>query len=75
MYNIIVLNTETNKTRKLISTPNKKDVVKTIEGYFHRLGVRENQIAMLDSDKKTYRASFIHPISKVTGIISISKIK
>ncbi len=74
MYNLVVINLDTTRSRILLNTANKAEVITKMQGYLTRLGLDDNSVITLQRDKNHY-SMFYHPKIQSFCVIRLRKIQ
>lgn len=73
MYNLTIINLDTTRSRTLLHTSSKIDVIVKMQGYLTRLGLDDKSIVALVKDD-THVTLFYHPVVKAYCVIRLKKI-
>lgn len=73
MYNLTIINLDTTRSRTLLHTSSKIDVVLKMQGYLTRLGLDDNSVINLTRDN-TNLSLFYHPKIQAFCVIRLRKI-
>lgn len=72
MYNLVIINLNTTRTRVLLNSSSKLSVINKMKDYLLRLGLDDNSVITLVKGD-THITLFYHPIIKTHCVIRLKK--
>jgi len=73
MYNLVVINLDTTRSRVLLNTSSKTVVIAKMQSYLIRLGLDDNSVITLQRDANHY-SMFYHAKIKAFCVLRLRKI-